>query len=128
MALPVNRSVLVVDDEPNIRQFVNDSLTQESFDVVEADNGEDALQVLTGTSVDLVILDIMMPKMDGFEVCRRIREQSRVPIIMLSAVADPSDKAKCLDIGADDYMVKPFGINELLARIKAVLQRSHIGK
>jgi len=70
----------------------------------------------------------MMPKMDGFEVCRRIIEQSRVPIIMLSAMADPVDKAKCLDLGADDYMVKPFGINELLARIKVVMHRSNVGQ
>ena len=79
------------------------------------------------SSPDLVILDIRMPKMNGFEVCRRVREWSHVPIIMLSALADPVDKVKSLNIGADDYLVKPFGINELLARIKAVLQRSNVG-
>lgn len=117
--------ILVVDDEPNIRRVLKAGLSAEGFEVTEASDGEEAVRVAEESSPDLMLLDIMMPKMDGFEVCRRVRERSTVPIIMLSALADPADKAKCLNLGADDYMVKPFGISELLSRIKAVLQRSN---
>ena len=119
--------ILIVDDEAIIRRFVGAGLRAEGFEVTEAENGEEAVKAVGETSPNLVILDIRMPKMDGFEVCRRIREWSHVPIIMLSALADPTDKVKSLNRGADDYLVKPFGINELLARIKAVLQRSTPG-
>ena len=102
-------------------------LMAEGFEVTEAADGEQAVQAVEEFSPDLVILDVLMPKTDGFEVCRRVREWSHVPIIMLSAMADQIDKVKSLNIGADDYMVKPFGITELLARIKAVLQRSNAG-
>ena len=109
-------------------QFVGAGLRAEGFEVTEAVDGEQAVQAVEGSPPDLMLLDIMMPNMDGFEVCRRVREWSHVPIIMLSAMADPMDKVKSLNLGADDYMVKPFGLNELLARIKAVLQRSNTGR
>ncbi|MDA0988010.1 MAG: response regulator [Chloroflexi bacterium] len=117
--------ILVVDDEPNIRRVLKAGLSGEGFEVTEATDGEEAVMAVEESSPDLVIMYIRMPKMDGFEACSRIRERSTVPIIMLSALADPADKAKCLNLGADDYMVKPFGISELLSRIKAVLQRSN---
>jgi DNA-binding response OmpR family regulator len=116
--------ILIVDDEPSIRRFVGAGLRAEGFEVTEAIDGEDAVRAVKEDSPDLVLLDVMMPKMDGFEVCRRVREWSHVPIIMLSAMSDPMDKVKALNRGADDYMTKPFGINELLARIWAVVQRS----
>ena len=119
--------ILIVDDEPSILRFVGAGLRAEGFKVTEAADGEQAIQAVEETMPDLVMLDIRMPKMDGFEVCRRIREWSHVPIIMLSALSDAMDKVKSLNLGADDYLVKPFGINELLARIKAVLQRSDAG-
>jgi two-component system KDP operon response regulator KdpE len=87
-------------------------------------DGAQALQIFERELLDLLILDIMMPKMDGFEVCRRLREWSQVPIIMLSARGDEEDKVKCLELGADDYITKPFGVNELIARVKAVLRRT----
>ena len=87
-------------------------------------DGAEALQTFEMELPDLVILDIMMPKLDGFEVCRRLREWSQIPVIMLSARGDESDKVKCLDLGADDYITKPFGASELIARVKAVLRRT----
>ena len=122
------RHILLVDDEASIRRFVGAGLRAEGFEVTEAVNGEEAIQAVEERSPDMVLLDIRMPKVDGFEVCRRVREWSHVPIIMLTAMADPMDKVKCLNLGADDYLVKPFGINELMARIKAVLQRSNPGR
>jgi len=116
--------ILIVDDEASIRRFVGAGLRAEGFEVTEAVNGEEAVRAVEEHSPDLVLLDIMMPKMDGFEVCRRVREWSHVPIIMLSAMSDPMDKVKALNLGADDYLTKPFGINELLARIWALMQRS----
>lgn len=120
--------ILLVDDEASIRRFLGARLRIEGFEVMEAVNGEEALRAVEESSPDLVLLDIRMPRMDGFEVCRRVREWSDVPIIMLSAMADPGDKAKCLNLGADDYLVKPFGISELMERITAVLQRSNPGQ
>ena len=87
-------------------------------------DGTEALHTIEMELPDLVILDIMMPKLDGFEVCRRLREWSQIPVIMLSARGDESDKVKCLDLGADDYITKPFGASELIARVKAVLRRT----
>jgi DNA-binding response OmpR family regulator len=119
--------ILIVDDVASILRFVGTGLRAEGYEVTEAMDGEEAVRAVEKTLPDLVILDIMMPNVDGFEVCRRVREWSHVPIIMLSAMADPMDKVKSLDLGADDYLVKPFSINELMARIKAVLQRSQVG-
>lgn len=117
--------IMVVDDELSITKLLRSSLESRGFEVVAAANGIEALQKLETEVTDLVILDITMPKMDGFEVCRRLREWSQVPIIMLSARDSEADKVKCLDRGADDYITKPFGQNELVARINAVLRRNN---
>ena len=116
--------VLVVDDEVSILRYVGGSLRGEGHEVVLAGNGQEALRLAEEENPSLVILDIMMPKLDGFEVCRGLREWSQVPIIMLSARGDEQDKVKCLDLGADDYITKPFGAKELLARVRAVLRRT----
>src|SRR3990172_4441900 len=120
----VKKRILVVDDELNIIKFLRSNLEARDFDVVAAINGAEALNTFEKELPDLVILDIMMPKVDGFEVCRRLREWTQTPIIMLSARADEGDKVKCLDLGADDYITKPFGAGELIARIRAILRRN----
>jgi len=116
--------ILVVDDELSIIKFLRANLEAKGYKVLAAMDGAEALQTFEMELPDLVILDIMMPKMDGFEVCRRLREWSQAPIIMLSARGDESDKVKCLDLGADDYITKPFGASELIARVRAVLRRT----
>ena len=116
--------ILVVDDELSIIKFLRANLESKGYEVLTAINGAEALQTFEMELPDLVILDIMMPKMDGFEVCRRLREWSQIPIIMLSARGDESDKVKCLDLGADDYITKPFGKDELIARVRAVTRRT----
>jgi DNA-binding response OmpR family regulator len=118
--------ILVVDDEVSIIRFVSARLRKEGYEIITASNGEEALLRAEEENPTLVLLDIMMPKMDGFEVCRRLREWSEVPIIMLSAKGEESDKVKCLDLGADDYVTKPFGGEELLARVRAVLRRTEV--
>jgi DNA-binding response OmpR family regulator len=118
--------ILVVDDEVSIIRFVSAHLRKEGYEIITASNGEEALLRAEEENPTLVLLDIMMPKMDGFEVCRRLREWSQVPIIMLSAKGEESDKVKCLDLGADDYVTKPFGGEELLARVRAVLRRVEV--
>ncbi len=118
--------ILVVDDEVSIIRFLRANLEAEGYQVLAAMDGAEALQTFEMELPDLVILDILMPKIDGFEVCRRLREWSRVPIIMLSARGDESDKVKCLDLGADDYITKPFSKDELIARVKAVMRRTRI--
>ncbi len=116
--------ILVVDDELSIIKFLRANLEAKGYEVLAAVDGVEALQTIEMELPDLVILDIMMPKMDGFEVCRRLREWSQTPIIMLSARGDESDKVKCLDLGADDYITKPFGASELIARVRAVMRRT----
>ena len=116
--------ILVVDDELSIIKFLRANLEANGYEVLTTMDGVEALQTFEMELPDLVILDIMMPKMDGFEVCRRLREWSQTPIIMLSARGDVSDKVKCLDLGADDYITKPFGASELIARVRAVLRRT----
>ena len=118
--------ILIVDDEPNILRFVGEGLRLEGYEVAEAQDGEEACRFVEECSPDLMILDIMMPKMNGFEVCRQVRMWSLVPIIMLSSKDSVMDKARSLNLGADAYMSKPFGIDELLARIKAVLRLSGV--
>jgi two-component system, OmpR family, KDP operon response regulator KdpE len=118
------KCILVVDDEVSILRYVSARLRKHGYDIVTASDGEEGLCKAEEENPALVILDIMMPKMDGFEVCRRLREWSEVPIIMLSAKGDENDKVKCLNLGADDYITKPFGTDELLARVGAVLRRS----
>ncbi|MEK3918948.1 response regulator [Paenibacillus polymyxa] len=122
-------TVLVVDDEPDIRDVIHVYLRNEGYQVIEAANGEEALNIIKTTSVQLVILDVMMPIMDGIKACFKIREVSSTPIIMLSAKEEDIDKITGLTTGADDYMVKPFNPLELLARVKAQLRRQTlIGK
>ena len=116
--------ILVVDDEPSIRKFLRANLEAKDYEVLTAMDGAEALRTIEMELPDLMILDIMMPKMDGFEVCRQLREWSQIPIIMLSARGDESDKVKCLELGADDFITKPFGASELIARVRAVLRRT----
>jgi len=116
--------ILIVDDDPGVLKFVRANLQARDCETLIATDGTEALRVIEKELPDLVILDIMMPKMDGFEVCRRIRQWSQIPIIMLSARHDIEEKIKCLNAGADDYITKPFGINELMARVTAVLRRA----
>lgn len=120
--------ILVVDDEVSVLRFLRAMLRDNGYEVLTASDGVEALQTLEKELPDLVILDIMMPRMDGFEVCRRIREWSPVPIIMLSVRGDEGDKVKCLDLGADDYITKPFAAKELIARVGAVLRRHQLGE
>lgn len=116
--------VLVVDDDAPMRAFVGRNLQARDYEIIEAATGLEALAVLRHESVDLVILDIMMPHLDGYETCRRLREFSDVPVIVLTAMGDERDIVTALDCGADDYLTKPFGVEELLARIRSVLRRS----
>ncbi len=116
--------ILVVDDEASIVTMLAYNLKKEGYEVVTAEDGEVALEKFESENPDLLLLDIMMPKMDGYEVCRKIREKSNVPIIMLTARADEVDKVVGLEMGADDYVTKPFGNRELIARVKANLRRS----
>lgn len=117
------RKVLIADDEELIIKGIRFSLEQEEMEVVCAHDGEEALTLAEQGSFDIILLDIMMPKMDGLEVCRRIREFSNVPIIMLTAKGEDMDKIMGLEYGADDYITKPFNILEVKARIKAILRR-----
>ncbi|MFH1169775.1 MAG: response regulator transcription factor [Chloroflexota bacterium] len=116
--------ILVVDDDPSILRLLCTNLKARDYKVSTAIDGEMALEAVEKDFVDLIILDVMMPKMDGVEVCRRVREWPNVPIIVLSARGDEKDKVKCLELGADDYLTKPFGIAELMARIKTALRHS----
>jgi two-component system, OmpR family, KDP operon response regulator KdpE len=115
--------ILVVDDEPAIRRFLRTSLSAQGFRIEEAAGGEAALELLRKTPIDVLVLDLGMPDIDGFEVIRRLRSSgSAIPIIILSSRADEKGKVEALDLGADDYVTKPFGIDELLARIRAALR------
>ncbi len=120
----MKKRILIVDDEVSILKFLRSNLEDKGYAVISASNGEEALNTIERELPDLIVLDVMMPKMDGFEVCRQLREWSQIPIIMLSARGDEKDKVKCLDLGADDYIVKPFGASELMARVSAVLRRT----
>ena len=116
-------SILIVDDDRDIIRFVTGNLKQEGFSVFSADNGEEALEVLNNNNVQLAILDVMMPQMDGIELCRRIREKYSLPIMFLSAKSSDVDKVIGFSTGADDYIVKPFSTIEFIARVKAQLRR-----
>lgn len=117
-------TVLVVDDEESIVELARVYLEQNGFVVESADNGPRAIERFAASSPALVILDIMLPGLDGFEVCRRIRQQSAVPILMLTARAEATDKIVGLELGADDYLTKPFNPRELVARVRAILRRA----
>ncbi len=125
MAVPKHR-ILLVDDEPRIRDSVRMNLELEAFDVYEAGNGNEALDKLRRFLPDLVVLDVMMPELDGFETLRELRRFSTVPVIMLTVKADERDVARGLELGADDYVAKPFSQMVLVARIKAVLRRAEL--
>jgi two-component system response regulator MtrA len=118
------KTVLVVDDERHIVDLVRLYLEKEGYAVIPASNGEEALALHDRHDPDMVILDLMLPRVDGFEVCREIRRESRVPIIMLTARSDTIDVVVGLESGADDYVTKPFEMRELVARVRAVLRRS----
>ena len=118
-----SEKILIVDDEPSIRQILETRLSIRGYTVILAANGEEALYLFHNEHPDLVILDIMLPKIDGYEVCSQIRKKSQVPIIMLTALGDISDRVMGLELGADDYVMKPFSPKELEARIRSVLRR-----
>jgi len=121
--MPAKR-ILLAEDEEALRDFITRNLRARGFEVLEADNGLEAMAQWEREQPHLLILDIMMPRMDGLEVCRRVREHSAVPIIVLTALDAESDKVAALDLGAGDYLTKPFGVEELLARVRAVLRRA----
>jgi DNA-binding response OmpR family regulator len=118
--------ILVVDDEPRFIQLVEANLATEDYEVITAMDGQEAVNKIASEAPNLVLLDVMMPVLGGFETCERIREFSTVPIIMLTAKGGERDRVRGLELGADDYIVKPFSANELLARVKAVLRRAKI--
>lgn len=120
----MNRKILVVDDEKNIVDIVAFNLKKEGYDVITAFDGQKGLELALAENPELILLDIMMPKMDGFEVCKRIREKVQTPIIMLTARAEEIDTVLGFELGADDYVTKPFSMRELMARVKANLRRS----
>jgi two-component system response regulator ResD len=116
--------ILVVDDDQNIRKLINLYLEQEGYEVITAQDGAEALNLINSEELDLVILDIMLPKLNGWEVCKKLRERSDMPVIMLTAKGEKYDKIKGLDLGADDYVTKPFDPDELVARVRARLRRT----
>ena len=118
------KRILLVDDEPTMLKGLKYSLEQDGYEILTAQDGEEALSVFSENDVDLVLLDVMLPKMDGIQVCQRIREQSNVPIIMLTAKGEDMDKILGLEYGADDYMTKPFNVLEVKARIKSIFRRT----
>ena len=120
-----NMKVLVVDDESRMRKLVKDFLSKSGFSVLEASDGEEAIDVFMSTKdIDLIILDVMMPKLDGYEVAEEVRKVSKVPIIMLTAKSDEKDELKGFEIGVDEYITKPFSPKILVARVEAVLRRT----
>jgi DNA-binding response OmpR family regulator len=122
--MPDTSTILLVDDEASVRKVLTFPLERDGYTVVQAADGEEALERFGAQAVDLVVLDIMLPKLDGLEVCKRLRAQSTVPIIMLTARDDELDKVLGLELGADDYITKPFSIREFRSRVKALLRRA----
>lgn len=120
---PRPRLVLVVDDEQGILVYVGANLRQQGYEVLTARNGQEALDTAALKQPDLIVLDLAMPVMDGFQALQRLREWTQVPVIVLSAHADQADKVRALDLGADDYLTKPFGVEELLARVRVTFRR-----
>jgi DNA-binding response OmpR family regulator len=120
--------ILVVDDEPRYLRLLEANLLTEGYDVLTASDGLQAIDSFSSNPVELILLDVMMPRLDGFATCQRIRQYSNVPIIILTAKGEEQDRVKGLDLGADDYLVKPFSATELLARVRAVLRRSQVSK
>ncbi|MFN2471808.1 MAG: response regulator [Gaiellaceae bacterium] len=122
--MPDLSTILLVDDEESIQKLLTFPLERDGFRVVAARDGEEALERFAGERVDLVVLDVMLPKLDGLEVCRRLRATSSVPILMLTARDDELDKVLGLELGADDYMTKPFSVREFRSRVRALLRRA----
>jgi len=120
-------TILVVDDEPRIRDVIEYALEREGFGVVAAQNGEEALEKVRAGGIDLIVLDVLMPELDGLSVCRAVRAESAVPIIFLSSRAEEVDRIMGLELGGDDYVTKPFSPRELTTRVKAVLRRTSAG-
>jgi DNA-binding response OmpR family regulator len=118
------KHILIVDDEPRYLRLLEANLRTEGYEVSVAQDGVQALDVFSSQPIDLVLLDVMMPRLDGFGVCQRLREFSNVPIVILTARGEEQDRVRGLDLGADDYLVKPFSATELLARVRAVLRRA----
>jgi DNA-binding response OmpR family regulator len=118
--------IMVVDDDPHIRELVNLYLSDEGFEIVESANGEEAWRYISEQSVEMVILDIMMPKLDGFELCRRIRALGDMPILIITAKSEADQKIKGFRLGTDDYLTKPFDPTEMVLRVKALLKRYRI--
>ena len=118
------KRILIVDDEPRYLRLLEANLRTEGYEVVTASDGAQAVDVFSNQPIDLVLMDVMMPKLDGFGATQRIREFSNTPIIILTAKGDEQDRVRGLDLGADDYLVKPFSATELLARVRAVLRRA----
>jgi len=119
-----DNKVLIVEDDPNLLETLKYNLRKEGYDIVTASDGEQAIEAARREKPDIIILDIMLPRISGFEVCRILRKEMTVPVLMLTAKADETDKIVGLEIGADDYMTKPFSMRELLARVRALLRRT----
>lgn len=131
MRCAVKRNILVVDDEPEVVELVEFNLRQAGFEVITAGAGEEALHLIRGANPHLVVLDVMMPGLDGLEVCRLLRRDpatSAIPVIMLTARASEADRIRGLEWGADDYVVKPFSVRELILRVEKLLERSQFGE
>ena len=122
----MSKKVLIVDDEKNIIEILKFNLKKEGFDTIEAYDGEQAMEMALNEKPDLILLDVMLPKMDGFTVCRKLRQQISTPILMLTAREEEVDKVLGLELGADDYITKPFSQRELMARVKANIRRTSI--
>ena len=120
----VHSKVLLADDDPNVREIIRLYFTQQQIELLEADDGKAALEIATSHELDCIILDVMMPGLDGFDVCREVRKNSDVPIIMLTAKDEEIDRILGLELGADDYVSKPFSPRELVARMKAIFRRT----
>jgi two-component system, OmpR family, KDP operon response regulator KdpE len=123
-----HRRILVVDDEPQITRVLRTSLSSQGYDIRVANDGETALEIMKDWTPDLVITDLSMPNMDGLELCRTLRLSTKIPIIVLSVKGEERTKVQALDAGADDYVTKPFGIEELLARVRVSLRRVPVGE
>ncbi|HEY8791745.1 MAG TPA: response regulator transcription factor [Gaiellaceae bacterium] len=126
--MPDSSTILLVDDEDSVQKLLAYPLEREGYCVVQARDGEEALRRFAAERIDLVVLDIMLPKLDGLEVCKRLRAESEVPIIMLTARDDELDKVLGLELGADDYITKPFSIREFRSRVRALLRRASVSR